>query len=83
MSVLDAPEVSREMFEKAVLKASRKKNLKPSQVQALKLYAQLHFGLDTGGSKPPSDNEPQKFAIGSIIVQDGVRYEVVAREIKS
>jgi hypothetical protein len=82
MSVLDAPEVSREMFEKAILKASRKKNLKPSQVAALRLYSQLHFGLDTG-SKPASEvGAAQRFAVGEIIIQDGKRFQIVAQEIE-
>jgi hypothetical protein len=82
--VATVPEVSLDVFKKAVLKASRKKNLKPSQVAALRLYAQLHFGLPANSpSKVESGaDEVQKFQIGSVIVQDGRKYRVVAQEIE-
>jgi len=80
-SVTTAPDVSRELFEKALLRASRNKTLKPSQVAALRLYAQLHFGLDSN-SKSASEDDVQKFQIGAVIRQDGKLYRVTAVELE-
>jgi len=62
---------------------SREKGI--AKIQAQKLYARLAFGVED--SQPPTKSEsdgvefPQKFAIGSVIVQDGQKYLVKAEEI--
>jgi hypothetical protein len=74
----------RETFKAEVRRAMKNKKLTYPQAAALKLYGQLHgfapSSLPT--AEPAADNETlQTFPIGSVIVQDGKKYRVVAQEI--
>lgn len=56
-----------------------------AKVAAMRMFARLKFGIEAENPDPgdPADTESpvQKFAIGTVLVQDDKRYRVVAEEI--
>jgi hypothetical protein len=73
-------------FDIELQRAIRNPKTTRNQVTALRLFAQLHGFIPS--SIPPyesaanSDSNPQMFAIGSVIVQGGKKYRVLAEEIQ-
>ena len=77
----------REQFIADLNNAMRNKHIRPAQIAALRLRAQV------GGFLPGSQQTPvepaaaevegvQRFPIGAVIIQDGVKYKVTAEEVK-
>jgi hypothetical protein len=78
IAVANGEDPDRAKFLAALDRAIHNRKTTSREVEALKLFAATH-GYGTGEDE--NENEPQKFAIGSIIVQSGKKYRVTAEEI--
>jgi hypothetical protein len=83
LAVANGSDPEREKFNAELERMIRNRKVTRNQISAMRLLAQTRGYLVTL-PEPNAENagEPQKFAIGSIIVQDGKRYEVRAEEIE-
>jgi Fe2+ or Zn2+ uptake regulation protein len=82
LAAANGSDPEREKFNAELQRMIRNRKVTRNQISVMRLLAQTRGYLFTL-PEPDAENEsePQKFAIGSIIVQDGKRYEVRAEEI--
>jgi len=79
IAVANGEDPERATFDAELERAIHNRKINPQQVKALQLFAKVH---GYGVAEIESADEPQKFAIGSVIMQDGQKYRVVAQEIE-
>jgi hypothetical protein len=79
IAVANGQDPVRAKFDAELERAIHNKKVNQHQVGALQLFAKIHgYGM----AEVENENDPQKFAIGSVIVQDAKRYRVMAQEIE-
>jgi len=78
IAVANGEDPDRAKFLAALDRAIHNKKTTPREIEALQLSAKVH---GYGTNEVENGDAPQKFAIGSIIVQRGKKYRVIASEI--